>query len=87
MAPRLGAWAQFTETLRKQRLMDDMMVVQHVDVVAAVREGEAFIRARANCRACACEGTCRDWFLKGGDATADFCPNLDFFDSLKQEKA
>jgi hypothetical protein len=69
--------------LRKQRLMDDMMVVQHVDLVAAVREGQGFVRARANCRNCTCEGACRDWFLEGPEAPAEFCPNLNFFASLK----
>jgi hypothetical protein len=82
MPPRSRAWADFAEALRRQSLMDDMLVVQHVDIIAAVREGEAFVRARANCRACACEGACRDWFLEGADRPADFCPNLDFFASL-----
>jgi hypothetical protein len=74
----------FAEALRKQRLMDDMMLVQRVDLVAAVREGQAFVRARANCRNCTCEGACRDWFLEGSESPADFCPNLSFFGSLKR---
>ncbi len=84
MAPRSRSWANFTEALRSQSLMDDMMVVQEVDILAAVRGGEAFVRARANCRNCACEGACRDWFLEGGKDHADFCPNLEFFASLKR---
>ena len=84
MAPRSRSWTNFAEGLRKQSLMDEMMVVEHVDLVAAVREGEGFVRARANCRNCVCEDACRDWFLVGSETPADFCPNLDFFASLKR---
>jgi hypothetical protein len=87
MAPRSlqsQSWASFAESLRKQGLMDEMMVVQHVDLIAAVRAGPGFVRARANCRNCTCDGACRDWFLEGSHREADFCPNLDFFASLKR---
>jgi hypothetical protein len=85
MAPR-SSWADFALALRRQRLMDDMMLVQHVDILAAIRDGdgESFVRARASCRNCICEGACRDWFLEGSDTPADFCPNLGFFASLKR---
>lgn len=86
MAPRSGSWATFADALRRQRLMDDMLVVQQVDIVAAVSEGKAFVRARANCRTCTCAGACRDWFLEGAETPADFCPNLDFFASLQRAK-
>lgn len=81
MAPRTS-WASFAQGLNKQSLMDDMMAVQHVDLLAAVRGGDAFVRARANCRSCACEQACREWFLKGSAGDAEFCPNRDFFASL-----
>jgi len=84
MAPRSRSWANFTEALRKQGLMDDMMAVQDVDLLAAIGEGDAFVRARAKCRSCACEGNCRDWFLEGAGTEADFCPNLGFFAALKR---
>jgi hypothetical protein len=38
---------------------------QGVDLLAAVKTGEAFVRARANCRECDSEGACHDWFLEG----------------------
>jgi hypothetical protein len=86
MAPRSQsshAWADFALSLQKQRLMDDMMLVQHVDILAAISDGQNFVRARANCRACACEAACRDWFLEGAETPAQFCPNVGFFASLK----
>ena len=83
MAPR-SSWADFALALRRQRLMDDMMLVQHVDILAAMRDGQGFVRARANCRNCTCEAACRDWFLEGSDTPAEFCPNLGFFTSLKR---
>ena len=84
MAPRSQSWADFAQKLRKQRLMDEMMLVQHVDILAAVRQGQGFVRARANCRNCACEGACRDWFLEASGTPAEFCPNLEFFAALKR---
>ena len=50
MADAPSRWPQFVRALRKQALMDEMMEVQGVDIVAAVKTGEAFVRARANCR-------------------------------------
>jgi hypothetical protein len=79
-------WPQFAWALRKQALMDEMMEAQGVDPLAAVKTGEAFVRARANCRDCDCEGACRDWFLDGESEQADFCPNEEFFAALKREK-
>src|SRR5262245_10339404 len=49
-----------------------------------VKAGEAFVRARANCRDCDCEGACRDCFLEGEGEPADFCPNEEFFAGLKR---
>jgi hypothetical protein len=86
MADAPSRWPQFAWTLRKQALMDEMMEAQGVDLLAAVKAGEAFVRARANCRNCDCEGECRDWFLEGSGEPADFCPNEEFFAALKREK-
>ena len=60
MADAPSRWPQFARALRKQALMDEMMKAQGVDVLAAVKTGEAFVQARANCRDCDCEGACRE---------------------------
>ena len=73
--------------LRKQALMDEMMEAQGVDLLAAVKTGEAYVRARAECRDCDCEGECRDWFLEAESEQADFCPNEEFFAALKRDKS
>jgi hypothetical protein len=52
MADAPSRWPQFAWALRKQALMDEMMEAQGVDLLAAVKTGEAFVRARANCRDC-----------------------------------
>ena len=64
MADAPSGWPQFARALRKQALMDEMMETQGVDLVAAVRTGEGFVKARANCRDCKDEGACRAWFLE-----------------------
>lgn len=51
MADAPSRWPQFARALRKQALMDEMMEAQGVDPLAAVKTGEAYVRARANCRA------------------------------------
>lgn len=79
-----SSWPQFARALRKQALMDEMMEAQGVDLLAAVRAGEAFVRARANCRDCKDEAVCRSWFLEGCGEPAEFCPNREFFTSLKR---
>jgi hypothetical protein len=65
--------------------MDDMMEAQGVDLVAAVRAGEGFVKARANCRECKDEAACRAWFLEQHGEPAEFCPNAAFFAALKSE--
>jgi hypothetical protein len=70
----------------QQALMDDMMETQGVDLLAAVRAGDGFVRARANCRDCTHEPVCRAWFLEPSGKPADFCPNGEFFASLKTEE-
>jgi len=86
MADAPSRWPQFAWALRKQALMDEMMEAQGVDLLAAVKTGEAYVRARAECRDCDCEGACRDWFLEGESKQADFCPNDAFFAALRREK-
>ena len=86
MADAPSSWPQFARALRRQALMDEMMETQGVDLVAAVRAGEGFVKARANCRDCKDEAKCRDWFLEGNGAPAEFCPNGAFFAALKSEK-
>ena len=63
MADAPSGWPQFARALRKQALMDEMMETQGVDLVAAVRAGDGFVKARANCRECKDEAACRAWFL------------------------
>jgi hypothetical protein len=86
MADVPSRWSQFARVLRKQALMDEMMEAQGVDRLATVRMGEGFVRARAKCRSCDCEGECRDWFLEGSDQPADFCPNGELFAALKRKE-
>ncbi len=85
MADAPSRWPQYARALRRNALMDEMMKAQGVDLLAAVRSGEDFVRARAKCRDCTCEGECRDWFLEGSREPAEFCPNGDLFASLKRE--
>ena len=86
MADAPSRWPQFARALGKQVLMGEMIEAQGVDLLAAVKTGEAFVRARAKCRDCDCEGACRDWLLEGESEAADFCPNEEFFAALKREK-
>ena len=62
------------------------METQGVDLLAAVRAGDGFVKARANCRDCKDEAACRAWFLERSGEPAEFCPNAAFFTSLKSEK-
>jgi hypothetical protein len=63
--------------------MNEMMERLGIEAVAALRHGEAFIRARANCRSCHCVGACQQWFLEEPEGTAESCPNFGFFNRLK----
>jgi hypothetical protein len=85
MADAPSRWPQFARVLRRQALMDDMMEAQGVDLVAAVRAGEGFVEARANCRECKDEAACRAWFLEQRGEPAEFCPNREFFAALKSK--
>jgi len=85
MATSPRHWPMFASVLRRHELMDEMIEAQGVDLVAAVRAGDGFVRARDNCRKCQCEGACRSWFLENSGEPAEFCPNVDFFRALKRE--
>jgi hypothetical protein len=63
----------------------DEMEAQGVNLLAAVPAGDAFVRERANCRDYLNEAVCRAWFLERTREPADFCPNGEFFASLKRE--
>ena len=86
MADAPSGWPQFARALRKQALMDEMMETQGVDLLAAVRAGDGFVKARANCRECKDEAACRAWLLERSGEPAEFCPNRAFFTALKSEK-
>ena len=82
------AWPAFKQALHRQELMDDMMQATTVDILAAIYadHGQAFVRARAKCRGCLCEGGCRNWLLESGEGLPpDFCPNADFLRACKLE--
>jgi len=77
-------WPRTEELHERYALMDQMMEVQGVDVLTAIRidRGLAFIEARAKCRYCVHEGVCRHWLASQGQrGAASFCPNLAFFRS------
>ncbi len=86
MADAPSGWPQFARALRKQALMDEMMETQGVDLAAAVRTGDGFVKARANCRECKDEEACRAWLLAQAGEPAEFCANRAFFAALKSEK-
>lgn len=62
--------------------MGRMMQKRGVDADAALRVdgGLAFTEARAKCRYCLHEETCRRWLtVKAPQTPPDFCPNAAFF--------
>ena len=74
-------WPMFSEVLRRQALMDDMMERCGIDMVDLIRRdnGQSFAEARAKCRSCMSEMDCRAWLLTSGTIAAasppEFCPN------------
>jgi hypothetical protein len=77
-------WPMFTEVLRRQELMNDMMERCGVDLFEVIHKdrGQSFVEARTKCGLCACMGTCREWLLapKGHvSSPPDFCPNARLF--------
>jgi Family of unknown function (DUF6455) len=82
MTVRSHSWANLASRLRRYQLMDAMLDRLGIDTLAAIRQGEAFIQARAHCRTCHCVGACRDWFLEDQETPAEFCPNAGLFAKL-----
>lgn len=67
-------------------LMDDMMQVVGIELLDAVDfdGGQSYVRARAKCRACACEATCQTWLSgRSRGNLQPFCPNVEFFQAVK----
>ena len=81
--PASGQWPVFTKARRRHELMDHMMQRLGVDVLIAIglEKGQAFVRARAQCRQCPHESKCRVWLTSSKQAPQppDFCPNTCFF--------
>ena len=88
---RHAAVAVFREVLRRQELMDDMMERCGIDVLDLIRRDkeQSFAEARAKCRSCLCERTCREWLLAscgGVGSPPDFCPNALLFRACLKEQ-
>ena len=86
-------WPMFSEVLRRQGLMDDMMERCGIDMVDLIRRdnGQSFAVARAKCRSCIREMDCRAWLLASGTIEAvsppEFCPNAELFRGCLEVKA
>ena len=52
MATPERSWPRLARILRRHALMDEMLEKQGVDLIAAVRAGDDFVRARDDCRNC-----------------------------------
>lgn len=81
-------WPTLEQVHRRQELMDRMMQRRCVDADAALRVdgGLAFTEARAKCRYCLHEETCRRWLtIKAPRRSPDFCPNAAFFLSCRND--
>ena len=75
-------WPTPVQLQRRHELMDWMMQKRGVDAYAALRVdgGLAFSEARAKCRYCLHEDTCRRWLtIKAPRTSPDFCPNAAYF--------
>jgi hypothetical protein len=83
MATSARLWPTFARVIRRHPPMDEMMEACGVDLLTAVGARDGFVQARANCRECAHESACRDWYLEATGTPADFCPNVDFFRALQ----
>ena len=87
----MSQWPMFTEVLRHQALLDDMMERCGVDVLDVIRRdrGQSFAEARAKCRLCLSARTCREWLLAPRGELAsppDFCPNAHLFRIYLKER-
>ena len=75
-------WPTEEQLRRRNELMDRMMQKRGVDtdVARRVDGGLALKEARAKCRYCLHEETCRRWLtIKAPRTSPDFCPNAAFF--------
>jgi hypothetical protein len=75
-------WPTQEQLRRRNELMDRMMQKRGVDpdVACRVDGGLALKEARAKCRYCLHEETCRRWLtIKAPRTSPDFCPNAAFF--------
>src|SRR3990170_3850998 len=75
-------WPTPEQLHRRYELMDRMMRKRGMDGNAArcVDGGLAFKEARAKCRYCLHEETCRRWLtIRAPQTSPDFCPNAAFF--------
>ena len=75
-------WPTEEQLRRRNELMDRMMQKRGVDtdVARRVDGGLALKEARAKCRYCLHEETCRRWLtIKAPRTSPDFCPNAVFF--------
>lgn len=83
-------WPMFSDLLRRQALMEDMMERCGVEMLDVIHtdSGRSFAEARAKCRSCAAVMTCRAWLLTfGGRDTAPvptFCPNAGLFRTCRK---
>jgi hypothetical protein len=81
-------WQTPEQLQRRYELMDRMMQKRGVDADAAlgVDGGLVFTEARAKCRYCLHEETCRRWLtIKAPRRSPDFCPNAAFFLSCRND--
>ena len=81
-------WPTPEQLQRRYELMDRMMQKRGADADAAlgVDGGLAFTEARAKCRYCLHEETCRRWLtIKAPRRSPDFCPNAAFFLSCRND--
>jgi hypothetical protein len=82
-------WPSFEQTLRRHRLMDEMMEACDVDALSLVRRdrGLAFLKARTKCRYCVHDEACRAWlrFTPVAERAPDFCANAEFFASCQRK--
>ena len=75
-------WPTQEQLRRRNELMDRMMQKRGVDtdVARRVDGGLALKEARAKCRYCLHEETCRRWLtIRAPRTSPDFCPNAAFF--------
>jgi Family of unknown function (DUF6455) len=81
-------WPTPEQLRRRYELMDRMMRKRCVDAQVARRVdgGLAFKEARAKCRYCLQEETCRRWLtIRTPRTPPSFCPNAGFFTCLSAD--